>query len=206
MDTTPPTVTSSSFSYLTGHSISMKFSEPVDASTLTASDLTVQRSGGGASLAPTSVSYDTSTMTATFAFATPLADGDYTATLAAGAVSDPAGNALASAHSLGFFALAGDANHDRVVDVTDLGILATNWQGMGRNFAQGDFNYDGTVDVTDLGILATNWQKSLAAPAGTMSLRPMIVPPIPIPIAGVGWSRRAEHTSRAIDQIESLLS
>jgi hypothetical protein len=43
------------------------------------------------------------------------------------------------------------------VDVTDLGILATNWQSTGRSFSQGDFNYDGIVDVTDLGILATNW-------------------------------------------------
>jgi len=49
--------------------------------------------------------------------------------------------------------------------VTDLGILATNWQGLGKSFSQGDFNYDGRVDVTDLGILATSWQKSLPPPA-----------------------------------------
>jgi hypothetical protein len=60
-----------------------------------------------------------------------------------------------------FFQLAGDANHDPVVDITDLGILATNWQGSPKTFAEGDFNYDGKVDITDLGILATNWQKTL---------------------------------------------
>jgi hypothetical protein len=49
--------------------------------------------------------------------------------------------------------------------VSDLGILATNWQGTGKTFLQGDFNYDGVVDVTDLGILATNWQKSLPVAA-----------------------------------------
>jgi hypothetical protein len=39
---------------------------------------------------------------------------------------------------------------DRIVDVSDLGILATNWQGNG-NFSQADFNLDGHIDVTDLG-------------------------------------------------------
>ena len=29
-----------------------------------------------------------------------------------------------------------------------LGILATNWQGTSKAWAQGDFNYDGSVDVT----------------------------------------------------------
>ncbi len=58
---------------------------------------------------------------------------------------------------------AGDANRDRTVDISDLGILATNWQGSGKTFVQGDFNYDGIVDISDLGILATNWQKTLVA-------------------------------------------
>jgi hypothetical protein len=62
--------------------------------------------------------------------------------------------------------LSGDANRDGIVDVTDLGILATNWQVSGTSVG-GDFNFDGLVDVTDLGILATNWQLSvpLSAPA-----------------------------------------
>jgi hypothetical protein len=65
------------------------------------------------------------------------------------------------------YTLNGDANLDQQVDVSDLGILATNWQSTGRNFTQGDFNYDGIVDVTDLGNLATNWQQDLlpASPA-----------------------------------------
>jgi len=62
----------------------------------------------------------------------------------------------------------GDANLDGKVDVVDLGILATNWQGTGKNWSTGDFNYspDGKVDVVDLGILATNWQKGVGAPLG----------------------------------------
>jgi predicted outer membrane repeat protein len=73
--------------------------------------------------------------------------------------------------TLDFFILAGDANRDRIVDITDLGILATNWQQSPRTFSQGNFNYTDTiVDITDLGMLATNWQQSL--PAGGRSAAP----------------------------------
>jgi hypothetical protein len=58
------------------------------------------------------------------------------------------------------------------VDITDPGILATNWQQSPRTFSQGDFNYDGTVDITDLGILATNWQKNHPAPAARTPTSP----------------------------------
>ena len=57
-------------------------------------------------------------------------------------------------------ALGGDANLDGKVDVTDLGILATDWQLSGKNWLGADFSGDTMVDVTDLGILATNWQSS----------------------------------------------
>jgi hypothetical protein len=52
----------------------------------------------------------------------------------------------------------GDANVSGGVDVTDLGILATNYGvATGRSWRTGDFNGDGRVDVTDLGLLATNY-------------------------------------------------
>jgi hypothetical protein len=51
----------------------------------------------------------------------------------------------------------GDANGDGAVDVGDLGILAANYGGSGKAWAQGDFNGDGLVDVGDLGILAANY-------------------------------------------------
>jgi len=64
------------------------------------------------------------------------------------------------------YTYAADANLDGQVDVVDLGILATNWQGENRNWTTADFNYspDGKVDVVDLGILATNWQKGVGSP------------------------------------------
>lgn len=43
------------------------------------------------------------------------------------------------------------------VDLSDLSILAQNWQ---KTTSQGDANGDGKVDLTDLSILAQNWQKN----------------------------------------------
>lgn len=59
----------------------------------------------------------------------------------------------------------GDANFDGVVDVSDLGVLATNWQGAGATWREADFSGDDLVDVTDLGVLATNWQFGAPGPA-----------------------------------------
>ncbi|MEA1951004.1 MAG: hypothetical protein U9N87_06445, partial [Planctomycetota bacterium] len=60
----------------------------------------------------------------------------------------------------------GDANVDGMVDVYDLGILATNYNaGSGFGWGDGDFTGDGLVDVLDLGILATNYGTGTAAQA-----------------------------------------
>jgi hypothetical protein len=53
--------------------------------------------------------------------------------------------------------VSGDANSDGAVDVGDLGILAANYGGVNKVWAQGDFNGDHAVDVGDLGILAANY-------------------------------------------------
>ena len=51
----------------------------------------------------------------------------------------------------------GDANGSGAVDVGDLGILAGNWGGTGRTWAQADFTGEGDVNIGDLGVLAGNW-------------------------------------------------
>ena len=53
--------------------------------------------------------------------------------------------------------IPGDANLDGAVDVGDLGILAANYGGANKTWAQGDFNGDKLVDVGDLGILAAHY-------------------------------------------------
>ncbi len=60
----------------------------------------------------------------------------------------------------------GDFNLDGAVDVSDLGILATNYGTTnGMTWSDGDANGDGAVDVSDLGILATNYGTSNDPPA-----------------------------------------
>lgn len=161
-DQTPPAVLESSFLFETApNQLRYRFSESVEQS-LSIADLVINRVEGG-SVTATSLTYDPVTHTATFALPA-LADGNYVATLLGAGVADASGNAMSADAMVEFFMLAGDANRDRAVDITDLGILASHWQGSGKTFSQGDFNGDGVVDITDLGMLASNWQESLPAP------------------------------------------
>jgi hypothetical protein len=164
-----PIVTSKQFHYQTGHSFTFTFDLDIDVASLQSSDVSVQPVSGGSPVNPTSVTYDAPTRTATFSFTTALPDGNYTATLLIASVSSTTGKTLGSNSTIDFFVLAGDADHDRDIDVNDLGILATNWQQSPRQFSQGDFDYNGTVDVNDLGILATKWQQSLSPPSAPAS-------------------------------------
>lgn len=165
--------------------LTFSFSEDVGAS-LSASDFVITLLGGG-TITPTGFTYDPAINLATLTLPSALADGNYRATISSADVTDGAGVPLASSLAMDFFVLGGDANRDRVVDITDLGILATNWQQSPRVFSQGDFNGDGVVDITDLGLLATNWQKTQPAPAA--------------PATSALFSPRRIAT-RAIDQIK----
>jgi hypothetical protein len=118
------------------------------------------------------VSYDSLTRTASWVFNAALPDGNYRAILPVNSVSDDTGSpALGANVTLDFFALGGDANRDRIVDINDLSILSMNWQGSNKLFSQGDFNYDGKVDAKDLGILSSHWQRSLPPPVPTAPVR-----------------------------------
>ncbi len=60
--------------------------------------------------------------------------------------------------------IPGDFDSDGDVDVSDLGVLATNYgQGPGKTLSEGDANDDGYVNVSDLGLLATNYGVGTAA-------------------------------------------
>jgi hypothetical protein len=145
-----PTVTAASYDY---HSaLSFTFSNDLAASPV-AGDLSVQALPGGATVTPTSVLWDAGTRTATFTFAAPFADGNYRATLAT------------AGYTYDFFALAGDANRDRVVNFNDLLALAKNYNKTGATWADGDFTGDGVVNFSDLLLLAKNYNHTVAAPA-----------------------------------------
>jgi hypothetical protein len=73
------------------------------------------------------------------------------------------------------YTLEGDANLDLKVDISDLGILASNWQGGGKVWSQADFNYDSLVNVVDLGSLATNWQQAASPIAARSAMKQRIL-------------------------------
>ena len=172
----PPAVSSSQFLFdALPQQLTFTFSQDISAS-LSLADIVVEDLTSGTIVTPSALSYDLASNTATVTFSGILADANYRATVLAADITSPGGTPMAADHLLDFFFLTGDANHDRSVDITDLGILATNWQATGMLFGDGDFNYDGTVDITDLGLLATKWQVNLpaaasrpAAPAGRKS-------------------------------------
>ena len=164
-DTTPPIVNASGFHYLTApNSLTFTFSENVRQSVST-DDLDIVGPSGGGAISATDVTFDLNTNTATFTLPTPLADGNYVATLLAAGVTDPAGNPLASDVVVNFFSLAGDANHDGHVNLLDFNIVAGNFNQSPRDFAHGDFNYDGVVNLLDFNILAARFNTTLTAPA-----------------------------------------
>lgn len=167
-----------------GPSVVVRFGFDVMASSLSSSDLVLKNLTTGEVIAVgslASASYDPATHIASWTFAAALADGNYRATLPAGSVLDTGANpALGADLVFDFYALAGDANRDRKVDLADMSILSANWQGSGKTFSQGDFNYDGNVDAADLAILSSNWQKQLLITdiAAPLPARPPVRQPV----------------------------
>lgn len=113
-----------------------------------------------------------------------------------------AGQAVDATSVLMRYTTGGDANLDGLVDITDLGALATAWQTAGV-WNDGDFNYDGLIDITDLGILATHWQGTASGSAALpieMALPllglPVVQVPEPAALALIGAAALASRRSR----------
>jgi hypothetical protein len=163
-DITAPSVTAMAFAYdSVPQKITLRFSENVSAS-LSLSDVSVINVTTGVIQNPVGFAYDLNTDTVTFTFGASLPDGNYRATIAAGGVTDAAGNPLPQ-FTYDFFQFAGDANHDRNVGFNDLVTVAQNYNGSNKTWAQGDFNGDGNVDFADLVILAQHYNTTLPEPA-----------------------------------------
>lgn len=170
-----PVVLSSEFGYQTSpHTLKFTFDRDV-STTFGSNDVTLERIGGGSVPAfsmftpgPAGTNSYTLTMQSLFL------NGNYRATINASGVTD-GGNPMAANYVFDFFIQAGDANHDRKVDVLDLIVLSNNWLGSGKNYSQSDFNYDGLVNQTDLGIMAQHWQQNLAAAAPSLPAVPTAV-------------------------------
>lgn len=87
-------------------------------------------------------------------------DGNHTVTVRA---HDNAGNVKSSTATYSidtrtpYLRSKADFNIDGKVDLSDLSMLAQNWQ---KSNSSGDATGDGKVDLSDLSILASNWQRS----------------------------------------------
>jgi hypothetical protein len=156
VDTTAPTITSRDpASGATGVSINKTvtatFSEAMDASTITAASFTLV----GASVVSGSISYNAGTNTASFDPATDLEQNtEYTATLTM-AITDAAGNPLASASSWSFTTgtstvIPGDANEDGVVNALDITKVERIIAGLDAETQGADANEDGEVNALDI--------------------------------------------------------
>jgi hypothetical protein len=199
LDPATPLVESGGFEFETDFAVAVDFNKDVSDS-LSGTDMTVRRIGGGGTVAVASVEIDFATDTGRFVLPSSMPDGNYSATLPRATVTDSSGNPLPADFTLDFFVLAGDTNRDRTVDITDLGTLATNWQQSPRTFSQGDFNHDDVVDITDLGILATNWQKSLSASRAARRSPPVFAD---APVTSFARQQKPP-AARVIEQIEQV--
>jgi hypothetical protein len=63
--------------------------------------------------------------------------------------------------------ITGDANFSNAVDFADLLLLAQNYNGNTKDWAQGDFDYDGLVGFSDLLLLAQNY--NVVGPTGSFA-------------------------------------
>jgi hypothetical protein len=171
IDGTPPTVNTADFLFDSpivpgrAHTVDLVFSEDV-GSTLASADLQLTNITTQTPINPADVemSYDPQTRRARFTFANrpagALEDGNYTATIAAGAVTDPAGNTLANPLTFSFFVFSGDANRDRSINVGDFAVVASHFNSPGT-YSAGDFDYSGVVNILDFSLLASKFNISL---------------------------------------------
>lgn len=73
-----------------------------------------------------------------------------------------------------------DFNLDGIVNVADLGILATNYGKAGKGWREGDSSGDQLVNVADQGLLSTHYGQSMPLPVPMTSTMPIVSPPDPV--------------------------
>ncbi len=167
LDTTPSAFpVAAEFTTAGGYGFRVRFSEPVDAASVIATDLDVVHVRTGASLIASRVELSGDRRTATWYLPTNAPDGEYTGTLPPSRVS-VAGQPLARSISVSgqqAYVLAGDFNRDRRVDFDDLLILASHYnQPSAATLADGDADLDGDVDFDDLLLLASRYNTTIPA-------------------------------------------
>jgi len=162
-DNSPPVVTAADFQYeIKPVGVSFTFDQDV-AGSVDSADVEIRNLGTNQTFPIDAVFYNATLRKAGYGVADGvLPDGNYRATLQAGAVRDLSANPNPGAHTHDFFVFAGDANRDRSININDFSILATRFNLPGT-FSQGDFNYDHRTDIADFSILASKFNTTLPA-------------------------------------------
>jgi len=95
--------------------------------------------------------------------------------------------------------LPGDANHDGLVNFTDLLVLAQHYNSAGATFDTGDFNGDGRVAFDDLLLLAQHYGQTINnPPAAAADAAAIAVPEPTAPLCaalGIGFLLARRRTS-----------
>ncbi|MBI2826893.1 MAG: hypothetical protein HYX69_19635 [Planctomycetia bacterium] len=92
--------------------------------------------------------------------------------------------------------IAGDVNHDGIVDVSDIQTVAANWLTTGPT---GDANSDGLVDISDIQTIAAHWLESSGAGNSTVPEPSSLVLSAAIVFSLVGAARLRRQRYRESD-------
>jgi hypothetical protein len=157
----------------------LQFTGDVSAS-LSAADLTLTNLDTRATVTGFAVAFDAGSYIATVTFPgllnQQLPDGNYELVVLAAGVTDASNRPMAADFHFRFFALAGDANGDRLVNDQDLYQV---WQELlkpaGTQNLNSDLNGDGQVTSADVAIVKSHYLATLAVPAAAYS-SPMLSP------------------------------
>lgn len=147
------------------------FHEPIDQTSVTADDLLITNLDTGATT-NNAVSVQTTSQTVFFYLPTDLPDGAYRFRIPAGVIRGSNGApTLANADSSGIdvFFLAGDANHDRKVNIADYLRIDRGIARGKSGFVDGDFNYDHVIDAADYFIIDQAYLAQFGVPLAAVA-------------------------------------
>jgi hypothetical protein len=159
--TAPP-----AFEYERDQAVKIQFNKPIMG--LDDADLVVKNTTTGATLAGNAFSVEVipaNTLPWTYRWkhvAGVMPNGNYTATLKAGSVTDFAGRPTTTDIVVSFRVLAGDTDGNGIINFDDYARIDAGFNQGLTGFSNGDFNYDGVVNFDDYALidLAFNQQNN----------------------------------------------
>jgi hypothetical protein len=183
VETTPPTlVAGTPFEHERDQAVVFRFDKPLMG--VDAADVVVRNTTTGATIASNLfgvqvIAANTQSWTYRWVYSGGiLPNGNYTATLLAGSVTDLAGNATTQDQTGNVRVLMGDADDNGRIDGADYALIDAGFNQQLSGWSNGDFNYDGKIDGMDYALIDAAFNAQSAPPvqgkpgkAGTGGLR-----------------------------------